>query len=228
MNYMLEWNRTVVIVSSILTFVVAFTAGAYYGSNGLLLTVSIGGLFAMLLICIANWHPSNLAKRVEAGAPIRWVIWSNNAEIGSLSDAGYATMQMAAVCDRRNLIAQIWNLASVLGNVLGKLLVAVPVLLFWGTITLALLSPTFFMDVVRELQIGDIASNLAFLRFLLLFAAFSALTAFVFIALMGYNVGFVNFYSGSLNRMLRQHCNIPEDVEIHLVRAVRDELSATA
>jgi hypothetical protein len=228
MNHLIRQYGLIVILGPLATLVVTLISVAYHGSRGLLLPISTGLLLTVGLAWISKWYPANLAKRIERDAPIRWSIWRNNAEVGSVSDAQYAAMQRDAVCDRRNAIAQLQNVGRVVINVLDKLVIAVPVLLFWGALAFALCSPEFFMAVVREFQNGDTASNLPFIRFLLLFTIIHSMMAFGLMALAGYNFGFVDCYSASVNRMLRRHCNIPDDGDIHLVQTLHDEITATA
>lgn len=213
-------------VTAILVF--TLVNGGYYGTRDLLLPFSIGAALIISLTLFSEWYPANLTKRIAADAPIRWVLRMNSVEVGRVTDAQYATMQLQAIRNRGNALAQVKNLGSVAVTILDRLVIGVPAMFFWGFLTLALWSPDFFMAIVREILSGDTASNLSFIRFLLLFTVMVCLASFFLLLLFGVNFGFVNYYSEALNRMLRHEYNIPDEGVMHLHRMVHDDLAATA
>ncbi|QRM34965.1 hypothetical protein [Microvirga sp. VF16] len=228
MKHMIERYGLVFVVAGLATLVITLISGVHYGLQGLLLPLSDGTALTIGISWLVRWYPTNLTKRIEADAPDRWSIWMNNVEVGSVTDAQYAEMQLQAVRDRRNAVAQLRNLGRVAIFVSDRLILAVPVLLFYGSLALALYSPDFFMAIVSELQNGDTASNLSFVRFLLLFTVTVSLVCFFTMSLFGYRFGFTNCYSLAVAESLRDLLNIPEDCEIHVSPTVQEDIVGTA
>jgi hypothetical protein len=221
MKHMIERYGLVVVIAGLATLMITLVSGIHYGPQGLLLPLSVGMALTISISWLVRWYPTNLTKRIEADAPIRWSIWMDDVEVGSVTDAQYAEMQLQAIRDRRNAAAQLRNLDRVAIFVSDRLILAVPVLLFYGSLTLALYSPDFFMAIVSELQNGDTASNLSFARFLLLFTVMLSLACFVTMSLFGYRFGFTNCYSLAVNESLRDLLNIPQDCEFHVSRTLQ-------
>lgn len=147
-----------------------------------------------------------------------WIVLLNGVELGSISDAHYAGIQRAALCDPRTAAAQLLNLSHVLAVGLDKALKLTPLCAFWLVLAAAAYAPesfTSFLHELREASPGAL-SGLA-TQFLDMLFRLAPLAAGALI-LLGGRLGFRDMYSEAINRRLRWHFETPAHGEISLVR----------
>lgn len=208
--------------------------GFFSSWPNLLITVGMTVVFSIVLGGLIDKHDANLTKRMEAVTPNSWAregraagmqpsdweVWMNDVLIGTVTDSEYAAMQRHAARDIRNAIAQLLNIGRVALVILDKVLVAVPLFIFWAAIAFAVFSPDSLTETVREfLSAGPTAIAGAIQSFLQVGLSIAVLT-FLFMPVLGFRFGFKNVYEAAVNQMLRQHCKTPVDGDIRLVQAV--------
>ncbi|HFX1228566.1 TPA: hypothetical protein ACV5IO_005628 [Pseudomonas aeruginosa] len=155
--------------------------------------------------------------RIAEDRPTAYTVILNDVQVGTLRDAEYARMQLAVMDDIRVFGAQVLNAGRVILNMAGKLLVAVPFVVFWLFAGAALFSPESFTDSVASLKNADPQALLGAIRTMLHVALMvSTLTAGVMLV-MGQSFGFKNLYAAAIHSRLRRHCNMPAEGDIVLV-----------
>lgn len=211
---------TLVAVAASLVFTLFF--GTYSGWLGLLSVVVMTAAFSIGFNYLADRHDERLTARVKADEPVMWNVCVNGVEVGKVSDSQYAALQRMAFCDGRLALAQFFNLGRMALVVVEKLLIAVPLLVFWAAVALAIFSPESYTETVREFQKADPAAITSAARSLLQLTLTVMFLAVGGMVMMGYRFGFRNHYSEAVNRMLRQQCNTPADGDVHLWRMATD------
>lgn len=199
-----------------------FLFGTYSGLPGLLSVVIMTVVLSFGIVYLIDRHDERLTARVNADHPVMWNVYMNGVDVGKVSDSQYAAMQRIVFHDRRIALAQFFNLGHMALVVVEKLFVAVPLLVFWAAVALAIFSPESYTDMAREFQKAEsavITSAALSLLQLSLTVMFIAVGGMV---IMGYRFGFRNHYSEAVNRLLRQHCNTPADGAVDLWRVARD------
>ncbi|WP_319718868.1 hypothetical protein [Pseudomonas aeruginosa] len=172
---------------------------------------------AFLVIYRLRRKREEFQARIAEDRPTTYTVILNDVQVGTLRDAEYARMQLAAMDDLRVFVAQVLNVARVVLNMAGKLLVAVPFIVFWLFAGAALFSPESFTDSVASLKNADPQALLGAVRTMLSLAfTVSTLTAGLML-LMGQSFGFKNLYAAAIHSRLRRHCNMPAEGEIVLV-----------
>ncbi|SFU34120.1 hypothetical protein SAMN05216339_101425 [Nitrosomonas eutropha] len=174
---------------------------------------------------LADRHDKRLIARIKADQPIMWNVSMNSVEIGKVSDSQYAAMQRMASRDGRIALAQFFNLGRMALVVVEKLLFAIPFLVFWMVVALAIISPESYTDLVREFQKADPAEITSAMRSFLQTAMTMMFVVFGVMIVMGYRFGFRNHYSEAVNRMLQQHCNTPAKGDVQLRQMAIDPIS---
>ncbi|SYY08070.1 Uncharacterised protein [Acinetobacter baumannii] len=107
---------------------------------------------AFLVIYRLRRKREEFQARIAEDRPTTYTVILNDVQVGTLRDAEYARMQLAAMDDLRVFVAQVLNVARVVLNMAGKLLVAVPFIVFWLFAGAALFSPESFTDSVASLK----------------------------------------------------------------------------
>jgi hypothetical protein len=196
--------------------------GSYSGWLGLLSVVVMTVAFNIGFNYLADRHDERLTARVKADQPVMWNVCMNGVKVGKVSDSQYAAMQRMAFRDGRLALTQFLNLGRIALVIVEKLLVAVPLLVFWAAVALAIFSPESYTDMVREFQKAGLTAITSAARSLLQLALSVMFLVVGGMAMMGYRFGFKNHYSEAVNRMLRQHCNTPADGDVQLWRMATD------
>ncbi|HBP5913461.1 TPA: hypothetical protein L5732_005274 [Pseudomonas aeruginosa] len=195
---------------------IAFAMGVKTPSGWLILTAGAAAL-AFVFAYGLERKREGFRVRVAEDRPTTYTVILNDVQVGTLRDAEYARMQLAAMDDVRVFVAQVLNVARVVLNMAGKLLVAVPFIVFWLFAGAALFSPESFTDSVAALKNADPQALLGAVRTMLSVAfTVSTLTAGLML-LMGQSFGFKNLYAAAIHSRLRRHCNMPAEGEIVLV-----------
>ncbi|HHW2631433.1 TPA: hypothetical protein ACUUA8_005248 [Pseudomonas aeruginosa] len=195
---------------------IAFAMGVKTPSGWLILMAGAAAL-AFVFAYGLERKREGFRVRVAEDRPTTYTVILNDVQVGTLRDAEYARMQLAAMDDLRVFVAQVLNIARVVLNMAGKLLVAVPFIVFWLFAGAALFSPESFTDSVASLKNADPQALLGAVRTMLSVAfTVSTLTAGLML-LMGQSFGFKNLYAAAIHGRLRRHCNMPAEGEIVLV-----------
>jgi len=101
-------------------------------------------------------------------------------------------MQNIKFSDGRVLVAQLFNLGSMAFFIIGKLLIAVPLIIFWCAALLAIFSPETYFDLVRGLQTADAETVTEATRTILRFGLIIAFGMGSILLAVGYRFGFRN------------------------------------
>ncbi|MDN8078423.1 hypothetical protein QZN30_03320 [Burkholderia multivorans] len=199
----------------------------FHGWWGFAFVVVAAAGFSYVYQVVTDRHDAELLRRIAGGTTHVWVAQLNGITVGTLSDSEYAVMQRAAFWDQRNLVAQIANVVRMAMLAVDRLIIAVPVVLFWGALALALLSPNTYVTAWHELNGTEISTIVKVLAQVALICSLLALGVLV---AMGHKFGFRNCYAEAVNFKLRQHFKTPAEGDVHLIRvsAKFDEGPASA
>ncbi len=159
---------------------------------------------------------AHLVKRMEDTAPAVWDVRMSGVSIGAVTDAQYASMQRHAFHDKRNAAAQLLNMAHVLLTVLRAVFIGTPLTIFWLMVMLALFKPQALTDIVQGFHQAGAAAAGACVLALLPIGVSLTVTALIFMSMWGFSFGYRNRYGEEVNRMLRRHCNMPAEGDVHL------------
>jgi hypothetical protein len=132
-----------------------------------------------------------------------------------LSD--YADMKSSAHRDWKLALAQLFNLVNVAMTFLGKMMAAVPLLLFWAYAYMALYSPAVLVEILQEIQKSDLAAISGAARASL---ATAIPVAAVLLGgaefMQGRTFGFRNVYEEAVYGVLRHTYSIPRGVSFYV------------
>ena len=215
-------------LSTALTATVALPIALYFDMYGIWFNV----LLAATLTVVASLGENYVMDRIEdsymrrfnADEIINWDVLMNHVMIGKVSDIEYAAMQLHALHDVRNAVAQVLNLGRIILILFAIVLVTMPLLFFWGCFVFALFSPESLVATVHELQETDAFVMATMVRSFLEVGTVAAALIICFLMALGFRFGFKNHYKASVARMLRLHCNLPVDGDISLGRIVDGEV----
>lgn len=163
-----------------------------------------------------NRHDVSLISRTR-GSMLVWDVWISGGKIGTITDSRYAEIQRTAYGDGRLIFDQIINLSHVVLNVIVKVLISVPLLMFWLFVVISIATPESITEIAHAWRTADpvaLADNMRIL-FQRAIMFFSVLTVGILLA-FGHRFGFRNLYSEAVVQMIRQHFNLHTDGIIHL------------
>ncbi|QSB03786.1 hypothetical protein JWZ98_23030 (plasmid) [Methylomonas sp. EFPC1] len=164
-----------------------------------------------------------LDKRITSEKTTEWDVYINNIRMGTVTDAQYASMQQRVYIDPKNSMAQIVNIVYGLYTMVYKIVVIVPLTLFWLTVISLIYSPETWVEIIQLLQSADTTTltiNIKAAHDLVsILAILVTLSAGIMMAL-GVKFGFRNIYADAVGVLLRQHFKVPADGEIRLCRPV--------
>lgn len=184
--------------------------------QGVLESAAAAGITSFLTIFFVARHDARLARRQKGDKPFAWDVWMNSVKVGCITDAQYAAIQRAAFGDGRLVVAQALNLGRVALNIVGELLVKVPLLLFWLLVLTTIISPESITEIAeawRTVEPDQLTAGVVILARLGVVAA--SLLLLIQLAIGG-RFGFRNHYSQEVARQIRQQCNTPTEGDIHL------------
>lgn len=195
--------------------------GTYGGVLGLLTVVVLAAAFGAGINYLTNKHEARLRKRIEADVQITFDVLMNGVKVGSVTDAEYATMERFVFRDLYVSVQQsFFNVVRIAFSVLDKLIIAVPVMCFWGFIFVAVYAPESFSEISRELLNADVTQLSSEIRPILsVVVSVAVLTVFV-MGFLGARFGYRNYYREAIDRRLRFHCETPAEGTICLIRSV--------
>ncbi|MGA5726580.1 hypothetical protein ACPCHQ_21850 [Ralstonia thomasii] len=206
------------LAAAVLATAFSFLFGVQHGWFGAVFTLVLAGLFGSCFIHLLNRYDRSLAKRIATDAPIAWDVRLNGIRIGNVSDAEYAAMQRHVLHDPRNAVAQLCNLGRMASIALDKLIALLPLLFFWGVVTLAVFAPDSCTEAIRELQRADAAAITAAVRTALHVGVSCSVMAVALMVAMGFRFGYRNRYSDAVGRMVRLHCGASAEGDIQVWR----------
>lgn len=157
-------------------------------------------------------------KRIKNPSPIERDVRLNGILIGTLSDATFAGMQQEAFRDGRNALAQLLNIGRVAITVFDRIIVVVPVLVFWGALAVAVFSPYTYTDMLLEFQKADAATITRALQGVVKIGLSLVGMTMIMMPVFGFRFGFKNCYAEAVDQMLRYHFNTPVDGEFRVTR----------
>lgn len=178
--------------------------------------VTVAAMYGMQYMM--NYKSARYSKRINDPSAPDLDVRLNGITIGSLSDADYAAMQQDALRDGRNALAQLLNIGRVLFTVVDRLIVVVPVLVFWGVLAFAAFAPYSPAEMLLEFQQVDAATIKRTLGQLLQIGATLVLMTMMMMPVLGFRFGFKNCYSAAVDQMLRYHFKMPAGGDFRVAR----------
>jgi len=209
----------------IAALVIAFCFGTFINWVSVLFVVVTTTVLSIGVNYMMDRLDTSYSKRIEAKEKITWNVLMNGVNVGTVSDVQYAIMQQRSFRDGRNAIAQVLNLVRTVFCIIEKLIIAIPLSLFWGVVAFAISSPDSLSSALHDFKAdpASIITSVGSFIHIVLTLMFIAVGIMFFI---GYRFGFKNYYSAAVGRMLRQHCNTPADGDLTLYRAARGDVVA--
>lgn len=131
-------SREVLVVAMAIIAAQASTVifGIDSGWLRLLSVVVMAGIYIVAIDYLLQRQDASYTKRIEANESSQWDVWMNGVKVGWVADAEYAAKQQIAFRDGLNALSQLINAGHVAMNVLGKLFISVPSIVFWGALAL--------------------------------------------------------------------------------------------
>lgn len=208
-----------IVGGAIVTLVWAVLSGFEYWSwITCWVTFLIGSIGTNLLI---DRLDHTYTKRINADKTITWEVWINDVKAGVVTDAEYAAIQQLTLHDTRIAMLQLFNIGRVAIVLLDKIVMMIPITIFWAAIAIAILEPESYTVIVHELQKADPATIIDAIRSFIHVGAQLVFATLVCMAVLGYRFGFKDYYSASIHRIIRQHCNvIAEEGKMHLTQCL--------
>lgn len=196
--------------------------GALSIALSLALSAVVSGLLILAVQFLADRHADTYKRRITENKPTTWKVWLNNVPIGSLSDAEYAAVQLEVFRAAGPFLAQLANVARVALTFASKLLVAVPLLLFWLIFGTAIGSPEAFTTSLQELQAAGPAEVQAAVRGLLFVILTTSIMSLGLMLLVGVRFGFKNHFAAATADRLRERFNTPAQGDVFVTGMVTD------
>lgn len=186
----------------------------------LALSAALSGLFVLGVQFLADRHAEGYKRRISENKPTTWKVWLNNVPIGTLSDAEYAAVQFEVFQDARPFLAQLANTAHVALTFAGKLLVAVPLCLFWMFFGAAIVWPESYTETLHALQTASTADVQAAVRMLMTTTAIASIISVGLMMLFGFRFGFKNHFAAAVADRLRERFNTPAQGDVFVTGMV--------
>jgi len=191
-----------------------FLAGGVwlFGSGTMLLAVM--GLLVLLGGIHIKKYLVQLRGRMAGDQALTWVVSMNDVEIGTITDAQYATMWQSVLFDRQVLLEQFLNFVKVAWVITCKTFYVVPFIFFWLVVFAALSDPESYTAIMQDLLKADAAP----IRLMVIICISFAVVAHAFAAVLGDMCGFKNHYDAAMHRRVRLFCNVVAEGYIRLQR----------
>nr|CAC79177.1 hypothetical protein 25.6 kDa [uncultured bacterium] len=186
----------------------------------LVLSAALSGLFVLGVQLLAARHAETYKRRITENKPTTWKVWLNNVPIGTLSDSEYAAVQLEVFQDARPFLGQLANTAHVALTFAGKLLVAVPLFLFWLFVGAAIVTPESCTETLHALQTASTADVQAFVRLLMTTIATAAIIFVGLMIIVGSRFGFKNHFAAAVADRLRERFNTPAQGDVFVTGMV--------
>ncbi|WGO96444.1 hypothetical protein QCD61_28185 (plasmid) [Pseudomonas viciae] len=218
MNGIYQWLlRAAIAVIASLT-VNAIMGWLDQGWLSLLLNVATSAAAMFGISYLLDRQAERYAKRINNPSSIDCDVRLNGILIGTLPDATYAAMQLEAFRDERNALAQLWNVGRVAITVFDRMIVVVPVLVFWGALAIAVFSPYTYTEMLLEFQKADAATITRALQGVVKIGLSFVVMTMIIMPMFGFRFGFKNCYAEAVDQMLRHKFNTPVDGEFRVTR----------
>jgi hypothetical protein len=194
---------------------VALVVGAAWG---ILAGAWAAVITALPFIVFFVHRSTRIAEWTSGTVPLAWDVRMNNVRLGVLPSKRYDAICREILEDRFLMISQGLNMLIVSLNLTGKLLLYVPVALFWLLLVASFVAPEIVLELFLELRtFGPSDLSVAVQSTFPLLAVFSAIAAISMVAL-GSQLGFREHYEEELARRLRMEFNTPSDGRIVLIK----------
>lgn len=191
-----------------------------YFDWGAIITGIVGFVVSFLGVhWISKRFEATLQARASVKNPVALEVNVNGVCVGSVTEAEYASMVLRSFRDGRNASAQLLNLMYVLMRAGSDLLREIPLVLFWGVVTLVVFAPESFTHVMGELQKAGPGGIAAVTKTALSAVIPSYLLIRIFISVLcGEGFGLVDRFGEAVNQMLGQHCNVQVKGDVSVTR----------
>lgn len=111
--------------------------------------------YATLWVCANRWKA--LTARIEAVDQGIWSVAVNGVRAGEISDTDYARILRSVEFDLRTHITQILHFITRCYRIFTHMVIAGPIVFFWGVVLFWLSSPTEFSSTLDSLKVATSA-----------------------------------------------------------------------
>lgn len=161
----------------------------------------------------------SLAARAKAVNSVEWTVEMNGVEVGTISDAEYASIRLAVFSNTAHYVRQLGNLGRVLFRVFDYCYAGIPIAAFWIMGGLAIFSPDTFSSIVAAFQkSGPDAVAMVVSVAAGLFVPLAVLIVGFHYMLGMSRFGFVNKFSEATMHVVRTRCGVAAEGHMQLVR----------
>jgi len=168
------------------------------------------------LLVLARRYDEKLTRRIASATSQRWDVVLNDVQLGTVTDAEYAAIQLRVFRDGRVAGEQFLNVGHVALRLIGRLFVLIPFLLFWTALAMYLTAPDSVVSVLLEVQKADAAMIAKAAGMLFQWVCVFASSALVIMAASGIDVGVRDCFSAGVHRELRRRFKTPAIGELRL------------
>ncbi|EPQ6932426.1 hypothetical protein ACUVZD_000069 [Pseudomonas aeruginosa] len=205
--------------------------GTLNNGYGIMHVLLMTAVFAVAIGYLRSRIDAGYEKRINAEAPLNWEVQVNGVAVGHLNDADYAKLQQRVLHEPAVAVAQGKNFLKVAINIVSIYLTTIPLVFFWGSVLLLVISPESAQQVVAEMAQAtpeQLTAGLA--RTLQALAILLAMTGFV-APIFGLRFGHQDEYRKAVGELIRAHCKTPAEGKIDLFnygRSTGCEVSQTS
>lgn len=202
-------------------------------------TLGISSSIAMVLMAILTSagfyyvrfkHLDRLQAKASATESSTLEVWANTGKIGTISEAGYAALELTMSNDARLFFRQASNVIGVFGRLSYSLLLALPALTFWLALICAIMDPEAVAQAARSLATMTAVDVNTLMTVIISLFITIPLMVFGLSAVAGWplgSFGFVNVYSQERNSLLLKHCGVSAVVDAHIRVAAESTVGST-
>lgn len=210
-------------------------AVAFMALSAVIGDLVFGGLIGTFLGCslalCRRKYIDELQLRAGDADAEEWVVELNGISVGRISDADYATIRLSVFNNTRLYVAQLANCGRVLLEVLGMMLLVVPVCAFWIILAILIVSPNVGADLVDQLREATPANVVMVASYWAVTMMNFGLAVAMFMAIFSggqVRFGFVNRFGEVTAKIIRQRLRIAPEGKLVLVRWVKGARHASA
>ncbi|HCL4132303.1 TPA: hypothetical protein N2C61_003410 [Pseudomonas aeruginosa] len=191
-------------------------------------TLGISSTIAMLLMAILTSagfyyvrfkHLDRMEAKASAAESNTLEVWASTGKIGTISEAGYAALELYMSNDARLFYRQASNVIGVLWRLSYSLVLALPAGMFWLVLIFGMMEPEAVAQAARSLTTMTAADVNNLMSVMITLFITMPLMVFGLSAVAGWplgSFGFINFYSQERNSLLLKHCGASAVVDAHI------------
>lgn len=179
----------------------------------LVLTITLS-LFVNALL---RKQEARLQERFLADSPHDWSVIVNGVASGRLTDAQLAHMRWTVLRDGNVAFAQLANVLLVGVNLVGRILICLPLALMSGLLILVFYMPEDLQETIAALQTATAPELMVVLKGLLILGLSLSCATIMASVWIRNDVGYRDRYHEALMERVRRHCHVAAVGQLYLI-----------